>query len=174
MRDIGYAEDAADILTSYALVDGRRAVYIAVTKRADASTLDVVRRVREALPTFRAAIPEDIDVSFEFDQSFYVTDALNALRFEGLLGALLTGGMIFLFLGSFRSAMVVVTTIPLALLSALVALWASGQTINLMTLGGLTLAIGILVDESINRHREHPPASWRSEACRARRFGREP
>ena len=157
MRDIGYAEDAADILTSYALVDGRRAVYIAVTKRADASTLDVVRRVREALPTFRAAIPEDIDVSFEFDQSFYVTDALNALRFEGLLGALLTGGMIFLFLGSFRSAMVVVTTIPLALLSALVALWASGQTINLMTLGGLTLAIGILVDESIiaveNTHR---------------------
>lgn len=149
LRDIGYAEDAADILTSYALVDSRRAVYIAVTKRADASTLDVVRRVREALPTFSAAIPEDIDVSFEFDQSFYVTDALNALLFEGLLGALLTGGMIFLVLGSFRSAIVVVTTIPLALLSSLVALWASGQTINLMTLGGLTLAIGILVDESI-------------------------
>jgi multidrug efflux pump subunit AcrB len=149
LRDIGYAEDGADILTSYALVDGRRAVYIAVTKRADASTLDVVRRVRNALPTFRAAIPEDIDVSFEFDQSFYVTEALNALRFEGLLGALLTGGMIFLALGSFRSAFVVVTTIPLALLSALVALWASGQTINLMTLGGLTLAIGILVDESV-------------------------
>jgi multidrug efflux pump subunit AcrB len=149
LRDVGYAEDGADILTSYALVDGRRAVYIAVTKRADASTLDVVRRVRETLPTFRAAIPEDIDVSFEFDQSFYVTDALNALRFEGVLGALLTGAVIFLMLGSFRSAVVVVTTIPLALLSALVALWASGQTINLMTLGGLTLAIGILVDESV-------------------------
>lgn len=149
LRDVGYAEDAADILTSYALVDGRRAVYIAVTKRADASTLDVVGRVRDALPSFRAAIPEDISVTFEFDQSFYVTDALNALRFEGLLGALLTGGMIFLALGSFRSAIVVVTTIPLALLSALVALWASGQTVNLMTLGGLTLAIGILVDESV-------------------------
>jgi multidrug efflux pump subunit AcrB len=149
LRDIGYAEDGADILTSYALVDGRRTVYIAVTKRADASTLDVVKRVRDALPKFRAAIPEDIDVSFEFDQSFYVTDALNALRFEGLLGALLTGAMIVLVLGSLRSASVVVTTIPLALLCALVALWASGQTVNLMTLGGLTLAIGILVDESV-------------------------
>ena len=149
LRDIGRAEDGADILTSYALVNGRRAVYIAVTKRADASTLEVVRRVRAAIPSFRAAIPEDIDVRFEFDQSFYVEDALSALRIEGLLGALLTGGMILLVLGSVRSALVVVTTIPLALLSALVALWASGQTINLMTLGGLTLAIGILVDESV-------------------------
>jgi multidrug efflux pump subunit AcrB len=149
LRDIGYAEDAADILTSYALVDGRRAVYIAVTKRADASTLDVVQRVRAALPTFRAGIPEDINISFEFDQSFYVTDALQSLRLEGLLGALLTGGAILLMLGSLRSALVVVMTIPVALLSAVVALWAAGQSINLMTLGGLTLAIGILVDESV-------------------------
>lgn len=149
LRDVGYAEDGADILTSYALVDGRRAVYIAVTKRADASTLDVVESVRESLPTFRAAVPEDIDISFEFDQSFYVTDALEALRFEGMLGAFLTGLMILLMLGSLRSALVVVMTIPLALLSAVVALWAAGQSINLMTLGGLTLAIGILVDESV-------------------------
>ena len=75
LRDVGYAEDAADILTSYALVDGNRAVYIAATKRADASTLDVVKRVKDALPTFRASIPEDIDVTFEFDQSFYVVNA---------------------------------------------------------------------------------------------------
>jgi len=149
LRDVGYAQDGADILTSYALVDGRRAVYIAVTKRADASTLDVVNRVREAIPTFKSAVPEDIDVSFEFDQSFYVTDALKALRFEGLLGAFLTGTAILLMLGSLRSALVVVMTIPLALLSAVVALWAAGQSINLMTLGGLTLAIGILVDESV-------------------------
>ena len=149
LRDIGSAADAADILTSYALADGRRAVYIAVTKRADASTLDVVQRVQEALPTFRAAVPDDINISFEFDQSFYVTDALEALRFEGLLGALFTGLMILLMLGSLRSALVVVMTIPLALLSAVVALWAAGQSINLMTLGGLTLAIGILVDESV-------------------------
>ena len=149
LRDVGYAEDAADILTSYALVDGARAVYIAATKRADASTLEVVRRVKESLPTFRAAIPEDINVTFEFDQSFYVLNAIRALTTEGILGALFTGLIVLLALGSLRSAIVVVMTIPIALLSATVALWASGQSINLMTLGGLTLAIGILVDESI-------------------------
>ena len=149
LRDVGYAEDAADILTSYALVDGARAVYIAATKRADASTLEVVRRVQESLPTFRAAIPEDINVTFEFDQSFYVLNAIRALTTEGVLGALFTGLVVLLTLGSLRSAIVVVLTIPIALLSATVALWASGQSINLMTLGGLTLAIGILVDESI-------------------------
>ena len=149
LRDVGYAEDAADILTSYALVDGARAVYIAATKRADASTLEVVQRVKDSLPTFRAAIPEDINVTFEFDQSFYVLNAIRALTIEGILGALFTGLIVLLTLGSFRSAIVVVMTIPIALLSATVALWAAGQSINLMTLGGLTLAIGILVDESI-------------------------
>lgn len=149
LRDVGYAEDAADILTSYALVDGNRAVYIAATKRADASTLEVVGRVKDSLPTFRVAIPEDIEVSFEFDQSFYVLNAIGALTTEGALGALLTGLIILLALGSIRSALLVAVTIPLALLSATVALWAAGQSINLMTLGGLTLAIGILVDESV-------------------------
>jgi multidrug efflux pump subunit AcrB len=149
LRDIGRAEDSGDILTSYALVNGRRAVYIAATKRADASTLAVVQSVKDALPTFAAAVPDDINIAFEFDQSHNVTNALSALTTEGLLGALLTGLMILVALGSFRSAIVVVLTIPLALLSALVALWAAGQTINLMTLGGLTLSIGILVDESV-------------------------
>jgi multidrug efflux pump subunit AcrB len=149
LRDLGYAEDAADILTSYALVNGRRAVYIAATKRPDASTLDVVRNIKESLPTFQAAIPEDIKVSFELDQSFYVTNALRALTQEGLMSALLTGLMILIMLRSPRTALVVVTTIPVALLSAVVALWAAGQSLNLMTLGGLTLAIGILVDESV-------------------------
>lgn len=148
-RDIGYAEDSADILTSYALVNGRRAVYIPATKRADASTLEVVRNIRQALPSFQAAVPEDIRVSFEFDQSFYVTRALRALLQEGLIGAFLTGLMILLILRSLRTSLVVVATIPAALLAAIVALWATGQTLNLMTLGGLTLAIGILVDESV-------------------------
>ena len=149
LRDVGYAEDAADILTSYALVDGNRAVYIAATKRADASTLDVVQRVKDALPTFRASIPEDIDVTFEFDQSFYVVNAIEALTTEGITGAVLAGLAVLLMLGSLRSALVVVINIPIALLCALVGLWGAGQSINLMTLGGLTLAIGILVDESI-------------------------
>ena len=149
LRDVGYAEDSADILTSYALVNGQRAVYIAATKRADASTLETVSRIKAAIPTFQAAVPDDIKVSFEFDQSFYVTNALQSLIREGLLGALLTGLMILIALRSFRSAVIVVITIPVALLSALVGLWAAGQSINLMTLGGLTLAIGILVDESV-------------------------
>jgi multidrug efflux pump subunit AcrB len=148
LRDLGYVEDSSDVLTSYALIDGKRSVYIPVTKRADASTLDVVRRVREELPRMRAAIPDDIGVDMSFDQSGYVTNAIGALTTEGVLGALLTGLMVLLFLGHFRSSIIVILTIPLALLTAVVALWGAGQSINIMTLGGLTLAIGILVDES--------------------------
>ncbi|OFW41336.1 MAG: acriflavin resistance protein [Acidobacteria bacterium RIFCSPLOWO2_12_FULL_67_14b] len=148
LRDLGYVEDASDILTSYALINGKRSVYIPVTKRADASTLDVVRRVTAELPRMRAAIPGDITVDFGFDQSGYVTDAIRSLATEGTLGAVLTGVMVLLFLGHLRSSIIVILTIPLALLAAVVALWAAGQTINIMTLGGLTLAIGILVDES--------------------------
>jgi multidrug efflux pump subunit AcrB len=148
LRDVGYVEDSSDILTSYALVNGKRSVYIPVTKRADASTLTVVQRVTAELPRMRAAIPDDINVDFAFDQSGYVTSAIRALVTEGALGAFLTGLMVLLFLRHLRSSIIVVLTIPLALLAAVVALWAAGQTINIMTLGGLTLAIGILVDES--------------------------
>ena len=148
LRDVGSVQDAMDILAGYALVNGRRSVYLPVVKRADASTLDVVNEVRAAMPRFRSLVPEDIRVDFEFDQSQYVTSAIRALAFEGLLGAVLTGLAVLIFLRDVRGALIVVTTIPLALLAAIVGLWLSGQTINLMTLGGLTLAIGILVDES--------------------------
>lgn len=148
LRDIGYAENSTDIVTAYALINGRRAVYIPVTKRADASTLDVVNRVKEAIPRFQALVPEDISISFEFDQSVYIKNAVRSLTMEALLGALLTGLMVLLFLRDWRSATIVLLTIPFALLSAVVALWAAGQTINIMTLGGLALAVGILVDES--------------------------
>jgi multidrug efflux pump subunit AcrB len=148
LRDVGYVEDSSDILTSYALINGKRGVYIPVTKRADASTLAVVERVTAELPRMRAAIPDDIGVEFSFDQSGYVTDAIRSLATEGTLGAFLTGLMVLLFLGHLRSSIIVILTIPLALLAAVVALWGAGQSINIMTLGGLTLAIGILVDES--------------------------
>ncbi len=148
LRDVAYVEDGSDVLTSYALVNGKRSVYIPVTKRADASTLSVVERVQAELPRMRASIPEDIRVDFAFDQSGYVRNAIRSLATEGLLGAVLTGLMVLLFLRHMRSSLIVIVTIPLALLAAIVALWASGQTINIMTLGGLTLAIGILVDES--------------------------
>jgi len=148
VRDIGRVENSSDILTGYALVNGRRTVYIPVIKRADASTLDVVNRVKSELPRMQALIPEDIKVSFEFDQSGYVKNAIRGLMIEGGLGALLTGLVVLLFLRDLRSSLIVVLTIPFALLGALVGLWLTGQTVNIMTLGGLALAVGILVDES--------------------------
>ena len=148
LRDVATVNDSSDVATGYALVQGRRTVYIPVTKRSDASTLDVVRRVRAELPRFQSLIPEDIHVEFDFDQSTYVTNALRGLAIEGALGAMLTGLMVWLFLRDWRSSLIVVVTIPFALLGAVVGLWMTGQTINIMTLGGLALAVGILVDEA--------------------------
>jgi multidrug efflux pump subunit AcrB len=148
VRDVGQVTDGSDIVTSYALVNGRRTVYVPVTKRADASTLSVVSLVKENLPRFQGAVQEGITVSYEFDQSPYVIRAIEGLTLEGALGALLTGVMVLLFLRDWRSSLIVVINIPLALLSAVLALWLTGQTINIMTLGGLALAIGVLVDMS--------------------------
>lgn len=141
-------EDSSDIPTGYALVNGQRAVYILVTKRANASTVDVVNKVKAELPQMQAVLPNDIKVSFEFDQSPYVTNAMRGVAFEGLLAATLVGLMVLIFLRDWRTAIVVVLNIPLAMTGAIVALWLSGHTINLMTLGGLALAVGILVDEA--------------------------
>jgi multidrug efflux pump subunit AcrB len=161
--DIGYAEDATDVPTGYGLVNGKRSVYILVTKRADASTLSVVNEVKKKLPDMQAAAGEDIKVRFEFDQSPYVTRAMQGVGMEALLGAFLTGLMVLLFLRDWRSVIVVVLNIPFALLGAVVALWLTDQTVNLMTLGGLALAVGILVDEAtvevenIHTQFEHTP-----------------
>jgi multidrug efflux pump subunit AcrB len=149
LRDVGTVTDSTDIPTGYALVNGRRAVYIPVTKRPDASTLTVVNEVKQNLARFRSLVPSDIDISYQFDQSGYVKSALLSVVREGLLGAILTGLVVLLFLGDWRSSVVVLTTIPVALLTSVVALWLTGQTINIMTLGGLALAVGILVDEGV-------------------------
>jgi multidrug efflux pump subunit AcrB len=148
LRDIGVVENGTDIVTGYAHVNGKRTVYIPVTKRAGASTLAVIGRVRAALPAMRAVAPEDVEIRLEFDQSRYVANAIRGLVTEGLLGAVLTGLMVLLFLRDWRSSLIVITTIPFALLAAVVWLWAAGQTINIMTLGGLALAVGVLVDEA--------------------------
>ena len=148
IRDIGSVTDSTDIPTAYALVNGRRAVYIPVTKRPDASTLRVVSQVKANLVRFQALVPDDIKVSYELDQSRNVSVSLQAVLREAALGALLTGLMVLVFLRDWRSAGIVVVTIPFALLAAVIALWGAGQTINVMTLGGLALAVGILVDEA--------------------------
>jgi len=148
LRDVGTVQDTMDILAGYAIVNGQRSVYLPVIKRADASTLDVVNEVRNALPQMQSLVPEDITVKFEFDQSRYVLNAIRSLTTEGILGAFLTGLAVLVFLRDIRGALIVVATIPLALLASIAGLWVTGQSINIMTLGGLTLAIGILVDES--------------------------
>jgi multidrug efflux pump subunit AcrB len=174
VRDIANVQLGSDVTTSYALVNGKRSVYIPVTKRSTASTWDVVKRVKAALPEMQAAIPEDIVVTYEFDQSGYVINSLTSLIVEGGLGAILTGLMVLLFLGDRRSALIIVLTIPLALLTGATFLFLAGQTINIMTLGGLALSVGILVDEgtvtieNIHRHQElgKPKARAILDACK--------
>jgi len=151
IRDVGSISDSADAPAGYALVNGRRAVYILANKRADASTLSVIEQIKGAIPKMKDALGADgegIDVRFEFDQSPFVTRAVRSVVSEGAIGAVLVGLMILVFLRDWRSALVVVLNIPLAIGCSIVALWFTGQTINLMTLGGLALAIGILVDEA--------------------------
>jgi multidrug efflux pump subunit AcrB len=148
VRDVGTVADSADTQVGYALVNGKRTVYIPVTKRADASTLSVVNLVKENLAKFQSVLPPGVKVSYQFDQSPYVTRAISGLGQEGLLGAGLTGLMVLLFLRDWRTALVVVLNIPLSVAAALLALWVGGQTVNIMTLGGLALAVGILVDEA--------------------------
>ena len=168
LRDIGTIENGADIVTAYAHVNGKRTVYIPVTKRSDASTLDVINHVKAAIPDFKKALPDDTDVRLEFDQSPYVTNSIRGLIIEGLLGAALTGLMVLIFLRDWRSALIVVMNIPFALLAAVVLLWVAGQTINIMTLGGLALAVGVLVDEATveieNIHTQMQPGISRARA----------
>ncbi|MEA2747795.1 MAG: hypothetical protein QOI41_1938, partial [Myxococcales bacterium] len=148
LRDVARVEDSSDVVTNIALVNGRDTVYMPLTKLPDASTLDVVERIKAALPAMRAQVPDDVHVDFEFDQSVYVKNAIRGLTLEASLGALLTALTVLLFLRSWRSALIVVVTIPLSILTALIGLRLAGQTINIMTLSGLALAIGILVDEA--------------------------
>ncbi len=168
LRDIGTIENGTDVITAYAHVNGKRTVYIPVTKRADASTLAVIEAVKAAIPDFKRVVPDDVDVSLQFDQSPFVTSSLRGLILEGLLGAALTGLMVLIFLRDWRSAVIVVMNIPFALLSAVLMLWATGQTINIMTLGGLALAVGVLVDEATveieNIHTQMLPGVSRARA----------
>lgn len=148
IKDIASVEDAADITTGYAVINGKRSVYLPVIKKADASTLKVVENLKNALPMLKESLPDDVKVDYVFDQSVYIERSIFNLVHEGILGAILTGLMVLLFLGDKRGALIVVLTIPISVLTAVLLLYAFGQTINIMTLSGLALAIGILVDEA--------------------------
>jgi multidrug efflux pump subunit AcrB len=148
LHDVATVEDGADISTSYALVNGKRSIYLPVTKSADASTWEVVQNLKKAIPRFQSLLPEDVKISYVFDQSVYVINAVKSLAEEGAIGAVLTGLMVLLFLGDKRGALIVILTIPTCIVAGILFLYLFHQTINIMTLSGLSLAIGILVDES--------------------------
>ncbi len=148
IHDVATIEDATDLNFGYAMVNGKRSVYIPVVKQNTASTLTVVADIHAAMKQFQDVLPESVNVSYEFDESPTVRESIRSVATEGLIGATLTGLMILLFLHDWRSVIVVVFNIPMALLASLTALWITGETINIMTLGGLALAIGMLVDEA--------------------------
>jgi len=148
LRDVATVEDAADLTVGYGLVNGKRSVYLSIAKSADASTWEVVQKLKAAIPNIQAQLPEDVHLTYAFDQSVYVINSVKSLISEGAIGAVLTGLMVLLFLGDLRGALIVIMTIPTSIISGILFLSLFGQTINIMTLSGLALAIGILVDES--------------------------
>jgi multidrug efflux pump subunit AcrB len=157
IKDVGQVRDGSLVQQNVVREDGRRSVLLSVIKNGNASTLTVVNGVKKVLQTARAAAPAGMSISELFDQSVFVTSAITGVLREGAIAAALTAGMILLFLGSWRSTIVVMISIPLAVLSSLIALYFLGHTLNTMTLGGLALAVGILVDDSTvtieNTHR---------------------
>lgn len=160
IHDIATVSDASDITVDYALINGKRSVYIPIVKTADASTWGVVQALKAKLPEMKNLLPDDVNISYEFDQSVFVINAVKSLLTEGILGAILTGLMVLLFLKDWRSSLVVIITIPVSILIGVMCLSLAGQTINIMTLSGLALAIGVLVDqatvtiENIHQHLE--------------------
>jgi multidrug efflux pump subunit AcrB len=148
IQDVATVADSTDVNFGYAMVDGHRSVYIPIVKKNTASTLTVVADINRAMPTFKSVLPEGVDIRYEFDESPAVVEAIRSVGIEGLIGATLTGLMILLFLHDWRSVIVVVFNIPMALLASLLGLWITNGTINIMTLGGLALSIGMLVDEA--------------------------
>src|SRR5579862_111075 len=157
LRDVAYVHDGASFQTNIARTDGHRGVLQTVLKHGKASTLDVVARIRAALPKIIATLPPDFDVTPLSDQSIFVRAAVNGVLREAVIAAGLTAALILLFLGSWRSTLVVSISIPLSILTSLLVMSMLGETLNIMTLGGLALAVGILVDdatveiENINR-----------------------
>ena len=160
MRDVAYVHDGSPPQTNLVELDGRKGVLMSVLKTGSASTLDIIAAIKGRLPAIQATLPDGVELRFVADQSGFVQSSVSAVVREGLIAAALTGLMILVFLGSWRSTLIITVSIPLAVLSSLTMLSILGETINVMTLGGLALAVGILVDdatvtiENINRHIE--------------------
>ena len=160
IRDVAYVHAGSPPQTNIVNVDGKKAVLMTIQKAGSASTLDVINGVKALLPNIKAGLPKSLELTAVGDQSAFVNDAVSGVIREGVIAASLTGLMILIFLGSWRSTIIIMISIPLAILFSVAVLAALGQTINVMTLGGLALAVGILVDdgtvtiENINYHLE--------------------
>jgi len=160
-HDVAHVRDGSTPQTNLVRVDGQHASLMTIQKTGSASTLDIISQIKDRLPLIRGAAPPDLDIKTIGDQSVFVKAAVGGVVREGVIAAALTGLMILLFLGSWRSTLIITISIPLSVLCSILALSALGQTINIMTLGGLALAVGILVDdatvaiESINTHLEN-------------------
>jgi len=148
IRDVAHVRDGYAVQTNIVSQNRVRSALLTVLKSSSASTLDIIKRVKEALPRIQATLPKELQISQLFDQSIFVRASINGVLREGLIAACLTAVMILLFLGNWRSTLVVATSIPLSILSSILVLGALGQTLNIMTLGGLALAVGILVDDA--------------------------
>ena len=148
LKDVAHVRMGYMVQTNVVRRDGRRAVLMTILKGEGSSTLNVVNRVRAALPNIQAQLPPELKLDLLFDQSVFVRAAVEGVLKEGAIAAGLTALMILLFLGSWRSTLIVAVSIPLSILTGIIILWAMGQTLNTMTLGGMALAVGILVDDA--------------------------
>jgi multidrug efflux pump subunit AcrB len=161
VRDVAHVRDGYSPQTNMVRLDGRRAVLMSVLKTGKASTIDIINSINEKLPQIRAALPAALKIEAISDQSVFVRAAISGVVREAVIAGALTGLLILLFLGSWRSTLIITISIPLSILASIACLSALGETINIMTLGGLALAVGILVDdatvtiENINYHLEH-------------------
>ena len=159
LGDVAYVSDSFAVQNNIVHINRNRAAYLAILKHADASTLAVVDAVRDVLPTIKAVAPQGLDLKIDFDQSVFVRAAIEGVVRETVLASILVSFMILVFLGSWRSMVIVTTSIPLAIFTAIIGLKLSGNSVNIMTLGGLALAVGMLVDdatvevENIHRNR---------------------
>jgi multidrug efflux pump subunit AcrB len=169
LADVGKAVDSTMIQSNIVRIDGRRAVYLPILKQAGANTIQVIDGIKAGLPKL-LGLPKDLSVKLIFDQSLYVRQSIETLEHEGLLGGGLACLMVFLFLGSFRYTLVVAMAIPISILASFVLLYFTGHTVNLMTLGGLALVIGTLLDdnivvlENVHRHLTLGKSAWQAAA----------
>src|SRR5882724_2706383 len=148
IRDVAHVRDGAGVQFNIVRQDGKRSALLSILTSGSASTLDVVDRVREAMPRIQATVPQGLEINFLFDQSLYVRASIDGVLREAIIAACLTAAMILVFLGSWRSTLIVAISIPLSIITSIVVLAALGETLNIMTLGGLALAVGILVDDA--------------------------